>query len=58
MLQVVLDELKEVSLAASYLISNKKIVSCNTCFCSTVLVENIDILTLPVSPDIQTSMMK
>ena len=56
-LQVVLDELKGVSLAASQLISNtqKITVSCNTCFCSSESEENLDILTLPVSADIQTS---
>ena len=56
-LQVVLDELKGVSLAASQLISNtqKIIVSCNTCFCYSGSEENLDILTLPVSADIQTS---
>ena len=56
-LQVVLDELKCVSLAASQLISNsQKIrVSCNTSFFPSVSEENLDILTLPVSADIQTS---
>ena len=56
-LQVVLDELKGVSLAASQLISNTQriAVSCNTCFCSSESEENLDILTLPVSTDIQAS---
>ena len=56
-LQVVLDELKGVSLAASQLISTtqKITVSCNTCFCSSESEENLDILTLPVSADIQAS---
>ena len=56
-LQVVLDELKGLSLAASQLISNtqKITVSCNTCFCSSESEENLDILTLPVSADIQAS---
>ena len=51
-LQVVLDELKGVSLAASQLISNtqKITVSCSTYFCSSESEE-----TLPVSADIQTS---
>ena len=51
-LQVVLDELKGVSLTASHLISNilKITVSCNT-----VSEENVDIPTLLVSADIQTS---
>ena len=30
-------------------------VSCNTCFCSSESEENLDILTLPVSADIQAS---
>ena len=57
-LQVVLDEVKGISLAASHLICNtqKTTVSCNTCFCSSVSEENLDIVTLPVSTDIQTSM--
>ena len=57
-LQVVLDEVKCISLAASHLICNtqKITVSCNTCFCSSVSEVNLDIVTLPVSTDIQTSM--
>ena len=57
-LQVVLDEVKGISLAASHLICNtqKITVSCNTCFRSSVSEENLDIVTLTVSTDIQTSM--
>ena len=57
-LQVVLDELKGVSLAASNLISNtqRTTVSCNSCLCSSVSKENLDILPLQVSTDIQTSL--
>ena len=57
-LQVVLDELKGISIAASHLIYNtqKITVSSNTCFYLTVSEENLDIVTLPVSADIQTSM--
>ena len=57
-LHVVLDEVKGISLAASHLICNtqKITVSCNTCFYSSVSEENLDIVTLPVSTDIQTSM--
>ena len=57
-IQVVLDELKGISIAASHLICNtqKITVSCNTCFCSSVSEENLDIVTLPVSADIQASM--
>ena len=56
-LQVILDELKGVSLAASQLISNiqKITVCCNTCFCFSESEQNLDILTLPVSADIQAS---
>ena len=56
-LQVVLDKLKGVSLAASQLISNtqKITISCNTCFYSSESEENLDILTLPVSAHTQTS---
>ena len=55
--QVVLDELKGVSLAASQLISNtqKIIVSCNTCFCSSESEETLGILFLQVLLDIQAS---
>ena len=57
-LQVVLDELKDISIAASHLVCNKEkiTVSCNTCSCSSLLEENLDLVTLPVSADIQTSM--
>ena len=56
-LQVVFDEVKGISLAASHLICNtqKITVSCNTCFCSSVSEENLDIVTLPVSTGRQTS---
>ena len=57
-LQVVLDELKRVSLAVSSLISNtlKTTVYSNTCQCSSVSEENLDIQSLQVSTDIQTSL--
>ena len=56
-LQVVLDELKGVLLAGRQLISNtqKITVSCNSCFCFSESEQNLDILTLPVSVDIQAS---
>ena len=56
-LQHVLDELKGISVAASDLISNTQriTITCNTCFCSSVSEESHDIITLPVSSDIQTS---
>ena len=57
-LQVVLDELKGVLLAASSLISNKlrTTLSCSTCLCSSVSEENLDILSLQVSTGIETSL--
>ena len=57
-LQIVLDELKGVSLAASTLISNtlRTTVSCNTCLCSSVSEEDLDIISLQVSTGIQTSL--
>ena len=56
--QVVLDELKGVSLAASSLIANtlRTTVSCNACLCSSFSEENPDILSLQVSIGIQTSL--
>ena len=56
-LQVVLDKLEGVSLAASRFISNtqRTTVSCDSCLCASVSEENLDILPLQVSNDIQTS---
>ena len=56
-LQVVLDELTGVSLEVSSLISNvqRTTVSCNNYLGSSVSEENLDILPLQVSTDIQTS---
>ena len=55
-LQVILDELKGVPLAASSLISNtlRITVSCNTCLCSSVSEKNLDMLSLQVSTGMQT----
>ena len=57
-LEVVLDKLKGIRIAPSNLICNtqKITVSYNTCFCSSVSEESLDIVSLPVSGDIQTSM--
>ena len=57
-LEVVLDKLKGIRIAPSDLICNtqKITVSYNTCFCSSVSEESLDIVTLPVLADIQTSM--
>ena len=56
-LQIILDELKEVSLAASNFISNtqRTTLSCKNCLSCSVSEENLDILPLQVSTDIQTS---
>ena len=56
-LRVVLDELKGVFLAASQLIFSRqlKLVSCNTCFCSSESEKKLDIFILPVPADIHTS---
>ena len=56
-LQVVLDELKGVSLAAGSLISNtqRTTVSYHNYLCSSISEENLDILPWQVSTDIQTS---
>ena len=58
LLHFVLDKLKGISITASHLVCNiqKTTVSGNTCFCSSVSEENLDIVTLPVSADIQASM--
>ena len=50
--------MRGVSLAASSLISNtlRTTVSCNTCLCSSVTEETLDILSLQVSTGIQTSL--
>ena len=57
-LQVVLDELKGVSVAAADMISNiqQTTISCNKCLCSAMSEETLDIIPLPVSSDIQTSL--
>ena len=57
-MQVFLDELKGVSLAASSLIANtlRTTVSSNACLCSSFSEENPDILSLQVSIGIQTSL--
>ena len=53
-LQLVIDELKGNSVAASELISNtiRINVSCNQCFCFSAKEEKLDILTIPLSPNI------
>ena len=53
MLQFVIDVLKSTSVAASDLISNtiRINVSCNQCFCFSANKEKLDILTIPLSPN-------
>ena len=58
--QVVTDELKGTSVAASDLISNsiRINISCNQCFCFSAKEEKLDILTIPLSPNITSSLSK
>ena len=59
-LQFVIDELKGTSVAASDLISNtmRINISCNQCFCFSAKEEKRDILTIPLSPNINSSLSK
>ena len=59
-LQFVIDELKGTSVAASDLISNtiRINISCNQCFCFSAKEEKLDILTIPLSPNINSSFSK
>ena len=59
-LQFVIDELKGTSVAASDLISNtiRINVSCNQCFCFSAKEKKLDILTIPLSPNINFSFPK
>ena len=59
-LQFVIDELKGTSVAASDLISNtiRIKISCNQCFCFSAKEEKLDILTIPLSPNINSSLSK
>ena len=59
-LQFVIDELKGTSVAASDLISNtiRINISCNQCFCFSAKEEKLDILTIPLSPNINSSLSK
>ena len=58
-LQFVIDELKGTSVAASDLISNtiRINISCNQCFCFSAKEEKLDILTIPLSPNINSSFL-
>ena len=59
-LQFVIDELKGTSVVASDWISNtiRINVSCNQCFCFSTKEEKLDILTIPLSPNINSSFSK
>ena len=59
-LQLVIDELKGTSVAVSHLISNtiRINVSCNQCFYFSAKEEKLDILTIPLSPNINFSFSK
>ena len=60
LLQFVIDELKGISVAASDLISNTIgiNISCNQCFCFSAKEEKLDILTIPLSANISSSLSK
>ena len=59
-LQFVIDELKGTSVVPSDLISNtiRTNISCNQCFCFSAKEEKLDILTIPLSPNINSSLSK
>ena len=59
-LQFVIDKLKDTSVAATDLISStiRINVSCNQCFCFSAKEEKLDILTIPLSPNINSSFSK
>ena len=59
-LQLVIDELKGTLVAANDLISNtiRINVSCNQCFCFCAKEEKLDILTIQLSPNINSSFSK
>ena len=59
-LQFVIDELKDTSVAASDLISNtiRISVSCNQCFFFSAKEEKLDILTILLSPNINSTLSK
>ena len=59
-LQFVIDEMNGSSVAASDLISNtiRISISCNQCFCFSAKEEKLDILTIPLSLNINSSLSK
>ena len=58
--QFVIEELKGTSVVASDLISNtiRINISCNQCFCFSAKEEKLDMLTIPLSPNINSSLSK
>ena len=60
LLQFVIDELKGTSVAASDLISDtiRINISFNQCFCFSAKEEKLDILIIPLSPNINSSLSK
>ena len=59
-LQVVIDEMKGTSIRADDLLSNalSTTITCNSCFCSTVREEKLDIVSVPMADTINSSLEK
>ena len=59
-LQVVFDELKGTSIRADDLLSNAltTIITCNSCFCSAVREKKLDIVSVPMADNVNTSLEK
>ena len=59
-IQFVIDELMGTSVVTSDLLSNtiRINISCNQCFCFSAKEEKLDILTIPLSPNINSSLSK
>ena len=59
-LQVVFDELKGTSIRADDLLSNtfNTTITCNSCFCSAVREEKLDIVSVPMADNVNTSLEK
>ena len=57
--QVVFDELKGTSIRADDLLSNTlNTITCNSCFCSAVREEKLDIVSVPMAHNINSSFEK
>ena len=59
-LQVVFDELKGTSIRADDLLSNtlNTTITCNSCFCSAVGEEKLDIVSIPMADNVNSSLEK